>query len=104
MGRLKKSFEVIEVAVTGVDGKIVGDVISVIAQGRGKERHQPDGIDTEFLKMVELLGQAAEIADAVAVGVEKCADVDLVDDCVLVPELVLRRGQSFFSPVTSYAK
>ena len=77
-----------------MDRSVVRDVVAVVAQWRGEERHQPDGIDAQFLKIVELLRQSAEIADAIRVGIEKCADVDLVDDGVLVPELVLRHGQS----------
>ena len=40
-------------------------------------------------EVVELLGQAAEVADAVAVAVVEGADVHLVDDRVLVPERVV---------------
>ena len=45
--------------------------------------------DAEVLQVVELLRQAAEVADAVAVAVVEGADVDLVDDRVLVPERVV---------------
>jgi hypothetical protein len=44
--------------------------------------------------VVELLGEAREVADPVAVAVEERLDVRLVDDGVLVPERVLRRGCS----------
>ena len=93
VGGLKKSFEIVQIAVTGVDGPVFRDVIAVVAQGRGKERHQPDGVDAQFLQVIELLRQTPEIADAVCIGVEKCAHVDLVDDRVFVPERVLRHGQ-----------
>ncbi len=38
--------------------------------------------------MVESFGQAAEVADAVAVGVGVGLDVQLVDDRILVPERI----------------
>ncbi len=63
---LRKSLEVVEIAVAGMDGSVVSDVVAIVAQRRGKERHQPDGVDAQFLQVVELLGQAAKIADAVA--------------------------------------
>ena len=100
VGSLEKRLEVLESAVTRMDRTIIGDVVAVVAQRRREKRHQPDSIDAQFLQVVELLRQAAEIADAVRVAIEKCADVDLVDDGVLVPELVLRHGQAF-SPATS---
>ena len=93
MGGLKKTLEVFEIAVTGMDGSVIGNVVAVIAQRRGKEWHQPDGVDAQFLQIIELLRQAAKIADSIRIGVVKRADVDLVNDGVLVPELVLRQGQ-----------
>ena len=93
----KKELEVVKISVVGVDGVVVGDVIAVVFQRRGKERHEPDRIDAQLLKIVEFLGQATKIADTVAVGVEKRADVDLVDDCILVPEAVLSCSQALFS-------
>ena len=70
---------------------VVGDVVAVVAQRRGTEGQQPDGGDAQVLQVVELLRQAAEIADAVGHAVEEGADVDFVDDGVFVPGDV--RGQ-----------
>ena len=33
MGNLEKILEVLKIAVTGVDGGVVGDVVAIIAQG-----------------------------------------------------------------------
>ena len=41
-----------------------------------------------MLKVVELLGEAGEIANAVGFAVEEGEDVELVDNGVLVPEIV----------------
>ena len=67
---------------------VVGDVVAVVAAGRGIERQQPQRGDAEVLQVVELLGQAGEVADAVVVAVGERLDVKLIDDRVLVPELV----------------
>ena len=105
MGGLQEALEIIEIPVTRMHRKIVRDIVAVVAQRRRKEWHQPDGVDPQILKIVELLCQAAEIADSICVGVEKRADVDLVDDGVFVPELVLRHGQGFsLLRFTSYTK
>ena len=77
--------EVVERAVRRVHVLVVGDVVAVVAQRRRVERQQPDGVDAERLDVVEPLGQAAEVADAVAVGVGVGLDVQLVDDRVAVP-------------------
>ena len=78
---------------SGWTSVVVGDVVAVVAQRRGVEGQQPDRVDAERLHVVELLGQAAEVADAVAVGVGEGLDVQLVDDGVLVPERVVRRDR-----------
>src|SRR5690606_40712640 len=44
------------------------------------EGREPDGVDAEIGDVVEPLGDADEIADAVAVMVLKRAGIDLVDD------------------------
>ncbi len=82
----RKASKSCERAVAGVDVGVIGDVVAVVPQGRGVEGQQPDGGDAQVLEVVEPLGQAAEVADAVAVAVLEGADVDLVDDGVLVPE------------------
>ena len=66
MGSLEKGFEIVERAVAGMDGGVVGDVVAVVAQRRREKRHEPDGIDPQLLQIVELLREAPEIANAIA--------------------------------------
>jgi hypothetical protein len=72
-------------AVVRVDTHVVGRVVAVVASRRGEEGEEPQGGDPEVDEVVELLDQAPEIADPVAVAVAIRADGDLVDDRVLVP-------------------
>ena len=72
-------------AVGRMDVVVVGDVVAVVAPGRGVERQQPDGVDAEVLDVLELLGEAREVPAAIAVAVEKGAYVHLVDHGVLEP-------------------
>src|SRR5690349_6188145 len=95
VGRIEKSLEVVEGSVGGIDGTVIGDVVSVIAQGRREKRHEPDGIDPEVLQVVEPLRQSAEIAVSVARAVVKSPDVDLINDRVLVPKPCLQSQSSF---------
>ena len=57
-------------------------------------------VDAQLLDVVELLRQAGEVADAVAVGVVERLDVHLVDDGVLVPERVVAHGCRLAVPLT----
>ncbi|MFK4562285.1 hypothetical protein ABIF95_004815 [Bradyrhizobium ottawaense] len=80
--------EIAERAVTRIHAVIVGDVVAVVAAGRGLERHQPDRGDAEAMQIVEPAEQALEVADAVTVGVHIGADGKAVDHAILVPEIV----------------
>ena len=82
---LDEGLEVPGHAVGRIDAAVVGDVVAVVAQRRGIERHHPDRRGAEVLDVVELLRDAGEVADAVVVGVEEALDVQLVDDGVTVP-------------------
>ena len=86
MGGVDQLLDVLDGAVVGMDVGEVGDVVAAVAQRRAVERQQPDAVDPEPLQVVELLGQPAEVARAVAVGVEEAADVDLVEDRALEPQ------------------
>src|SRR5207248_9529489 len=81
-------------AVAGVDGRVVGDVVAVVAEGGGIEGQDPDGGDAKVGDVVEFLGEADEIADAVAVAVREGADVNFVEDGVLIPQRVGDPGRA----------
>ena len=83
-----KRLEVVDDAVVGVDAEEVRDVVAAVAQRRGVHRQQPDAVDPEPLEVLELLGEPAQVARAVAVAVEEPADVDLVEDRALEPQRV----------------
>ena len=88
-GFLHEAAEVLHGAKGGVDGAVVRDVVAVVAAGARIERHQPQRGDAEVAQIVELLGQPGEIADAVAVAVGECLDVQLINDGVLEPQAVI---------------
>ena len=90
VGLLQEALERLEVAVARVDVAVVGDVVAVVAQRRRVEGQDPEGGDAELLEVVELGGEAVEVADAVAVGVAEGTHVQLVDDGVLVPVGAIR--------------
>ncbi len=85
VGGVHELHEVGEVAELGQDGGVVGDVVAAVAQGRLEEGRQPEAVDAEPLQIVELGGQALEVADAVAVAVLEGADEDLVEDGAFEP-------------------
>jgi hypothetical protein len=71
-----------------MDCVVVSDVVAIVAQRRGEEWHKPYRVDPQFLEVVELFFKPSKIADAIPVAVVEGADVDLIDDRVLVPKQV----------------
>src|SRR3954468_22420149 len=82
----QESLEIAQSSVSRVDVRVIGDVVPVILPRRRAERQDPYGRHTQILQVIELLRQPREVAHAVARLIEKRADVDFVDDRVLVPK------------------
>ncbi len=83
--RVSRSDHVIEVvkrAETWVDIAVVRHIIAAIDKRRWVKRAQPDGLDTQPLKIVHLLGNARDIAQTRTSRILKRARVDLIDRSV----------------------
>ncbi|KAJ6445398.1 hypothetical protein O9K51_00157 [Purpureocillium lavendulum] len=78
-----------ERAVGRVDGAVVGHVVAHVALGAGEDGRQPDGRGAEVADVVEPRRDARDVAEPVAVGVAEAGRVDLVDDGVLPPGVVV---------------
>ena len=78
--------------VFGGDGLIIGDVVSEVRLRRGEEGRAPDGFKSQIADVVQLLKDALNVADAVAVAVVERARVNLIDRCFVVPGLVAIQG------------
>ena len=90
VGLLDELAGVADVAVLGEHGEEVADVVAAVAQRRLVEGQQPEAVDAEPLQVVELLGEAPQVAGAVAVGVVEAPDEHLVEHGPLVPAVVGR--------------
>jgi hypothetical protein len=81
----QKSLEFFQRSVRRVNVVVVGNVVSVVAQGRRTKRQKPDRSYAEVFQVIELLRESAEITDAVGDAVRERADVHLINDGVFVP-------------------
>jgi hypothetical protein len=64
---------------------VVGHVVAEVGHGGAVEGREPQRVDAEPDEMVEVLGDAGEVADAISARVRERARVDLVDDGGLPP-------------------
>ena len=67
---------------------VVGDVVTVVAQGRWEKRQQPETGDAQFLEIIQFLDQALKVANAIAITVEERLDVCLINNRILIPERI----------------
>jgi len=91
---VEEALEVGHAAVVGVDPVEVGDVVAIVPQRRRVHGKDPQAVDAQVAEVIELLGEAREVADPVGVRVEERLDGQLVEDGVLVPERAYRRHAS----------
>ncbi|GIW54052.1 MAG: hypothetical protein KatS3mg082_0456 [Nitrospiraceae bacterium] len=75
VGVVEERPHVLERAVIRIDAPVIRHVIAVVPQRRREEGEQPQAIDAQPLQIVQLLPEAAEVADAVVVAVVKRLDV-----------------------------
>ncbi len=71
--------------VAGSHLAVVRHVVAGILEGRDEAGVQPYGIHAELAQIVELLNDAGDVADAIAVGVVEALRIDLIEDGVLEP-------------------
>ena len=86
MGLVEEGLEIVEGAVSGIDGGIIGDVVAVVAQGRRIEGEDPEGGYAQIGEIAQAAGEAGEIAEAVAVAILEAFHVGLIDDRFAVPK------------------
>src|ERR1700733_2869798 len=84
-----EAVEIGERPVCRVNIFIIGDVVTEIHLRRRKARRNPDSVNAERLQIVELRGDAVEIAEAVVVAIGVAARINLVENRVLPPLMAL---------------
>jgi hypothetical protein len=82
--------QVRDVTEPGIDREVVGDVVPAVVVRRRVERQQPQAVGAEPADVLQSLGDPAEVAPPVSVGVQEERDVDLVDNRVAVPQRLRR--------------
>src|SRR5260370_10710218 len=85
---IEERTEIVQCAKVWINIEVMGDVVAVITKWRRIKRKKPNGRDAKLLEIIQLPDQTPEIAHSVAVAVTKGFDVQLVDDCVLVPKRI----------------
>jgi hypothetical protein len=89
----QERLEVLQRPVARVHRRVVRDVVPIVSQRRRTERQKPDRVDSQLLQIIQFLCEPGKVTYAVAVAVVKSAYVQLIDDGVSVPELVIPQRQ-----------
>ncbi len=89
--RVRRGEQVLEVFIGAVafgDTRVIADVITGVAERRGEAGIDPQRVATQFLYIVEVFGDALDVADAVIVGIGETCGEHLIECRVGKP----RRG------------
>jgi hypothetical protein len=79
-----KIFEIIHSSILRIDFIIICNIVTVIRRG-WVNGHQPDGVDSKRLDVIQFLGDTIEIADPISIGVVKRADEYFIEDRFVPP-------------------
>src|SRR5580704_11665595 len=85
MGFLNQPIKIGERAEDWIDAAIVRDIVTKIRHGRWINRANPDCVNPEPGQIVELTRYSFEIADAIGIGVQEGARINLVNNSMLPP-------------------
>ena len=88
---LNQRVEIGQRAENRIDITIIGNVIAEILHRRLEEGREPHGIDSKRSHIVELVGDAGQIADAVTIAVGEAARIDLIDRRAAPPRSIVFR-------------
>src|SRR3546814_19942871 len=88
MRRGDQAIEIFERAEQRIDIAIIGYVIAEISHWRGIERRYPDRVNAERDEIAKPALDALQVANAVAIGIEERAGIDLIKCAPLPPQRV----------------
>ena len=86
MSGVEERLEIAQRSIRWVDVGVIGDVVSIVAQWRWEEWQEPDAGDSQVLQIIETRQQSREITDAIVIRIRKRANVEFIDNRILVPE------------------
>jgi len=75
----QQTVEIGQGAEQRVHRAVVGDVVAEVGHRRLEKRRDPDRIDAQACHVIEAIDDAGQVADAVAIGIDEAARVDLVN-------------------------
>src|ERR1700687_59542 len=74
--------------VKGIDGGVIGNVVTEIDEWRRIHGADPDGIDAQVANIIQPRSYPVDITDAIAVGVLEAARINLIDHRVFPPRIL----------------
>ena len=80
VGLVDQLAEVLHRPVAGVDGRVVGDVVAAVADGRGIEGWDPHAVHAQPRQVVQTGDEPTQVPDPVSVGVCEGSQQRLVED------------------------
>ena len=80
--------EIAERAVARINPVVIGNVVSIVAIGRGLKRHQPDRRDPESVQIIQTAHEPLEVTDSISIGIHEGADRKTINHRILIPKVI----------------
>ncbi|MCX7026635.1 MAG: hypothetical protein NT061_03905 [Spirochaetes bacterium] len=84
----------IQIPEQRIDAPVIGDVVAEILHGTGEEGRYPERVHTQPVQIVQLVCDACQVADTIAVRVPETPRIDLVEDGFLPPRPEIAFGNA----------
>ncbi len=88
-GPLRQPVKILQSSEHRIHRAIVANVVAEIFHRRLEERRHPKAINPQPGNVIELFGNARQVADAISIAVRETSRIDLIDDSA-APPFVLR--------------
>src|SRR5262249_12401262 len=88
MGLVQEVLKIFKPAVLWMNVGVVGDVVAVVFERRRVKWEQPNGCHAQVFEVIQLARKPAKVPAAIAQIVVKRADMDLVQNSILVPQRI----------------
>jgi len=96
---IEKGLKILDGAVARMHRRVIRDIVSIVFKRRRIERHKPKRADPQLLQISQLLRQSGEVSNSIGIAVIKRADMQLIDNGVFVPEIVVPQRQRWTPPL-----
>ena len=79
----------VQISVRGIYAVVIGNIISIIPEGRRIEGQQPNGCYPKIFQIIQFLQKAFKITYSISITVKKGFDMQFINYCIFIPVFLI---------------